>query len=105
MRRALWIALPLLGSALPACQVAAPGVIEQGQVSLGGTDSAEYLDRIASQPNVTEADAVGGMLLLLNRPDKMTFEQAVALLCHARSSPTNGTSAPTATSPGARPPT
>jgi len=79
MKRAWLITLPLLAM-LPACQTAGPPLVAQGDVVVGQADSAEYLDRVASQPNVTEADAVTGMLLLLNSPKKMTFAQGVELL-------------------------
>jgi len=71
----------LLAVTLASCQ-APPGApaIANGQAALPGTDSAEYLDDLSSQPTVTEARALEGILLLLGQQQKTTFAEAVQLL-------------------------
>jgi hypothetical protein len=78
MKRAPLILLGLLAAA--GCRHAAGPMMVQGDVKLGGTDSAEYLDTLSSRETVTEAGAVEGILLLLGKEQKTTFAEAVAFL-------------------------
>ncbi len=57
-----------------------PGVVAGGNVTLSGADSAQYLDKISSQPTVTEAQALEGIMLLLGQQRKLTFAECVKLL-------------------------
>lgn len=77
--RVLGVALML---AAAGCQPA--GQVVGGQVKLAPTDSAAFLDRIASQASVTESDAVTGILLMLERQEETTFADAVAKLADDR---------------------
>ena len=73
----LVILLPAL-LVVPACQPST--VVVGGQMKLADSDSAAYLDRTSSQPTVTEAQALNGLLLMLGEKADMSFEQAVALV-------------------------
>lgn len=55
---------------------AAPA-IEKGEVMLSGADSAAFLDRMSSQSYVTEAEAVEGIRLILQKEDKVSFAKAI----------------------------
>jgi len=76
MKSRIAMATWLLAASMTGCQTP-PGEIVQGQLKLAGTDSAAYLDRIAAEPTVSEAQAVRGILLLLGQEREMTFAQAV----------------------------
>ncbi len=73
-------AIMLLAAAAAAsagCQPAKPPLL-QGEVMVGGRDSAAYLDAISSRPTVTEAEALEGILLVLGgQGEKRTFADAV----------------------------
>ncbi len=71
------ILLAAAGAAAPGCQNPGPRVL-QGEVMVGGRDSAAYLDAMSSRPSVTEAEALEGMLLVLgDQGRKRTFADAV----------------------------
>ncbi len=78
MRRVLLILLPLTAAAI-GCQTGEPA-LEKGDVIIGGTDSADYIDSLSSTETVTEALAVEGILQVLGEEKKRTFADAVAYL-------------------------
>lgn len=73
------IPLLLVVAALTGCQVGPPAIVT-GQAKLAADDSAAYLDRLSSQPTVTEVDAFKGILMVMGESKDMTFSQAVKLL-------------------------
>lgn len=84
MNRTLALLLSVTVLILASCRGAteAPKVLG-GDVRLSGTDSAAYLDGISSAPTVTEARAMQGILLVLDKPALgrgTTFAEAVATL-------------------------
>ena len=54
--------------------------VQGGDVKSAPVDSATYLDSISSMPTVSEAEALKGILLVLDEPHKATFAETVALL-------------------------
>ncbi len=81
MKRILPFFLPVMTIVLTSCQVATETPkVTGGDVRLSGADSAAYLDGISSNPTVTEAEAMKGILLVLDEKRKMNFAEAVAAL-------------------------
>ncbi len=74
----LGIAVAVTAWTLSGCGT--PGAVAGGNVTLPATNSAEYLDKISSQPTVTEAQALEGIMLLLDQQQKLTFAECVKLL-------------------------
>ena len=66
--------------ACAGCQAAAGPEVLGGAAKLAAGDSAAHLDGASAQSNVSEADAVRGMLLLLGEGQETTFADAVASL-------------------------
>ena len=54
--------------------------VQGGDVKLAAVDSAAYLDGISSMPTVSEAEALKGILLVLDEPHKAIFAEAVTVL-------------------------
>jgi hypothetical protein len=75
----LTIAAGLLVVALAGCST---GTISEGQATLPAEESsAGYVDRLSSQPTVTQNDAFRGALLLLDGEDQAeSFKQRVETL-------------------------
>lgn len=71
--------LTLMLAAAGCAGTAAPGAIT-GDAKLGGSDSADYLDRLSSRELVTEAVAVEGFLQVLGEDKPRTFAEGVAFL-------------------------
>jgi len=74
----LWGLLAAMMLCCTSCQRpgAAPAV-ENGDVMLSGADSAEFLDRMSSRATVTEAEALEGIRLVLQKEDKVSFAKAI----------------------------
>jgi len=79
MKRALFTMLSLLLTAAGCQQPAAPEIVK-GDATVGGTDSADYLDRLSSTETVSEAVALEGILQVLGQEQKRSFAQAVGYL-------------------------
>ncbi len=81
MNRTFTFLLSITVVAMASCQAVndSPRVLG-GDVGLSAVDSAAYLDGISSLPTVSEAEAFKGILLVLTKPHKATFAQAVAAL-------------------------
>ncbi|HET6427784.1 MAG TPA: hypothetical protein VFJ30_05205 [Phycisphaerae bacterium] len=74
-------AFVLIGPALClAAGCTAPGAVGGGQMPLSAANSAAFLDELSSQPQVTEAQAFRGLLLVLDNDRQMTFAEAVSAL-------------------------
>jgi len=75
-----------LGAAAAFCVLTGCGggemrVVETGAKLPADEDSAAFIDRVSSQPNVTEDDAARGLLLLLDGKDAApTFQKRVETL-------------------------
>lgn len=84
MRSTLRIAWVVIISAAVCWATGCGGVASianPGARAPGGENSAAYLDRISSQANVSENDALRGILMLLDGDDKaQTFAQRVEIL-------------------------
>lgn len=78
MNRILVVFLSVMAVTLASC--GGKGQVLGGDVKLSAADSAAYLDGISSNPTVTEAEAVKGILLVLAEPQKATFAETVAVL-------------------------
>jgi hypothetical protein len=80
MRAVLGVLVAAMMLFAGACQPAGQK-IAGGDLRLAGEGSAGYLDRVSSQPTVTQADAFTGILLLLEaKPAEATFAQAAGEL-------------------------
>ncbi len=62
------------------CQVGAGPKVAGGEAKLRAADSAAFLDELAASPNVTEAQALRGVLLLLGEAGETTFAEAIGKL-------------------------
>jgi len=78
-KRALLIVLAALPAAAGCGPAAAPEIVK-GDAPLGGTDSADYLDRLSSTETVSEAVALEGILQVLGQSQERSFAEAVAYL-------------------------
>lgn len=84
MKWATALVTAALAVTLASCQPPAAPAISNGQTVMAATNSAEYLDQLSSQPTVSEARALEGVLLLLGRQEKTTFAEAVKALIDQR---------------------
>ena len=73
------ILLALLPVAAGCQQAATPGAVA-GDVTLGGSDSSDYLDRLSSAELVSEALAVEGILQVLGEDKSRSFSEGVTYL-------------------------
>ena len=81
MKNIIIILVLSIAMTLASCQPTGKALkIENGGNKLALLDSAAFLDRVSSQPVVTQADALGGILLLLGEKRQMTFAEAVETL-------------------------